>query len=334
MPPPRTVIFAPVKALLIVKALVVEADYRGVTTAAPDQESTPKRVRAPARYLRPARPGAGPVAARAEEAVDDPGIGFEQSEAQGPDPGAAIDGPEESKDEAGGGMGRIGELEAERVVLAIGSTYFHDGRVGPERYASDLAPTFVGAVAASHTLLRELFKEMGADEGASIQALCDRWHLRYGAEVGQAQFSVDEEIPVDGAGARTTSGTGTGADGWVRGLVASRDSDHAQALAAFETEAAEAAEAGAPQRAAIAYRAAAAAALSAGRGDHANRLQRLAGKAYMEIAEKSETLPQGVFMAYRESARCFLEAGNLPLAHKCLSKAIAIGETLGYTEST
>ena len=116
--------------------------------------------------------------------------------------------------------------------------------------------------------------------------------------------------------------------------MASRDADHAQALAAFEAEAAEAVEAGAPQRAAIAYRAAAAAALAAGRGDGANRLQRLAGKAYMEIAEKSETLPQGVYMAYRESARSFLEAGNLPLAHKCLSKAIAIGETLGYTEST
>jgi len=228
----------------------------------------------------------------------------------------------------------VEELEAERVVLAIGSTYFHNGRVSPERYASDLAPTFLGAVSASHTLLRELFKEIGAPEGAAIQALCDRWHLRFGAEVGQAQFSVDEEVPADGTGARSPSGTGAGADGWVRGLVASRDSDHAQALAAFETEAAEAAEAGAPQRAAIAYRAAAAAALAAGRGDHANRLQRLAGKAYMEIAEKSETLPQGVFMAYRESARCFLEAGNLPLAHKCLSKAIAIGETLGYTEST
>ena len=228
----------------------------------------------------------------------------------------------------------VERLEAERVVLAVGSAYFHNGRVSPERYASDLAPTFLGAVGASHTLLRDLFKEMGAAEGAPIQASCDRWHLRYGTDVGQAQFSVDEEVPADGTGTRSPTGTGAGADGWVRGLVASRDSDHAQALAAFEAEAAEAAEAGAPQRAAIAYRAAAAAALAAGRGDHANRLQRLAGKAYIEIAEKSETLPQGVFMAYRESARCFLEAGNLPLAHKCLSKAIAIGETLGYTEST
>jgi hypothetical protein len=226
-----------------------------------------------------------------------------------------------------------GEGEVERVVLAVGSTYFHNGRVSPERYASDLAPTFTGAIAASHTLLRELFNEIGATEGAPIQAQCDRWHLRYGTDVGKAQFSVDE-VPTNGGGGPPTAGGGTDADSWVRGLVATRDSDHGQALASFEAEATEAVADGAPQRAAIAYRAAAAAALAAGRGDHANRLQRLAGKAYMEIAEKPDTLPQGVFMAYRESARCFLEAGNLPLAHKCLSKAIAIGETLGYTEST
>jgi hypothetical protein len=231
------------------------------------------------------------------------------------------------------GPADVGPVEEERVVLAIGSTYFHNGRVSPERYASDLAPSFTGAIAASHTLLRELFKEMGAPEGASIQADCERWHLRYGSDVDQAHFSVDEEVSTNDADVPAALGDGGGADGWVRGLVASRDADHAQALTAFEAEAAEAAEAGAPQRAAIAYRAAAAAALAAGRGDHANRLQRLAGKAYLEIAEKSDTLPQGVFMAYREGARSFLEAGNLPLAHKCLSKAIAIGETLGYTES-
>ncbi len=226
-----------------------------------------------------------------------------------------------------------GPSDAERVVLAIGSTYFHDGRVSPDGYASDLAPTFLGSLAASHTLLRELFSEMGAPAAASIQAHCDRWHLRYGTNVNEAQFSVDEELSTNATGSRSISGDAAGADGWVRGLVASRDADHSQALAAFEAEATEAAAAGAPQRAAVAYRAAAAAAHAAGRGDHANRLQRLAGKAYMEIAEKPETLPQGVFMAYRESARCFLEAGNLPLAHTCLSKAIAIGETLGYTES-
>jgi len=329
----------------------------GVTMAAPDQESTPKKVRNPARYLRAPRGGAGPVEARPGTRSDQAGPAGDGVRMR-PGAGAGVDvtdpatvgatvevevvggesaveaEPEAEAERAVNEEGGGEAIEAERVVLAIGSTYFHNGRVSPERYASDLAPTFVGAVGASHSLLRELFKEMGAPEWAPIEALCDRWHLRYGTDVGQAQFSLDEEVSPNGAGSRSASGTGAGADGWVRGLVASRDSDHAQALAAFEAEATEAAEEGAPQRAAIAYRAAAAAALAAGRGDHANRLQRLAGKAYMEIAEKSETLPQGVFMAYRESARCFLEAGNLPLAHKCLSKAIAIGETLGYTEST
>jgi len=221
---------------------------------------------------------------------------------------------------------------AERVVLAVGSAYYHDGRVGPERYASDLAPSFLGAVAASHMLLRQLFSEMGAPPEAPLEARCDRWQLRYGADVGQAQFVEYASAPT-GSDGRAQAGPAADADEWVRGLVATRDADHGQAMAAFLAEAEEAAAAGAPQRAAIAYRAAAAAASAAGRADNANRFLRLAGKAYLEIAEKSETIPQGVFMAYREGARCFLEAGNLPLAHRCLSKSIAIGETLGYTEN-
>src|ERR1700688_4730217 len=149
---------------------------------------------------------------------------------------------------------RLGE--GERLVLAVGSNYYHNGRVSPEHYASDLAPTFLGAIAASHTLLRELFNEMGAAESAPIEAHCDRWHLRYGVDVSQAQFTVDDVVPVHGVGTRSTSGGGSDADGWVRALVASRDADHAKALTAFEAEAAEAESAGAPQRAAMAYRAA------------------------------------------------------------------------------
>jgi len=287
--------------------------------AAPDQEPTSRKLRTPARLAKAGPAGRGAPPSRLvvpEPAVPEPAVP-EAVDTDPSDPGAGDSGVE----------------AGERVVLAVGSTYFHNGRVSPDLYASDLKPTFLGAIAASHTLLRELFQEMGAPEGASIQADCDRWHLRYGSDLNQAQFSKDEEVSAQGDGDASISEVRTGADGWVRGIVAARDADHAQALAAFEAEAAEAAEAGAPQRAAIAYRAAAAAASAAGRGDSANRLQRLAGKAYLEIAEKSETLPQGVFMAYRESARSFLEAGNLPLAHKCLSKAIAIGETLGYTES-
>ena len=292
--------------------------------AVPDKDPTPQKLRKPARLASPARARTGPAKAAVVEAV---------VAADGVDTDPVESDPVESDPVESDPVERD-MVEEERVVLSVGSDYFHNGRVDPERYASDLAPSFTGAIAASHTLLRGLFKEVGAPEGASIQADCDRWHLRFGSDVNQAQFSVDEQLAMSSAVARATAGDTTGTDGWVRGLVASRDADHAQALAAFEAEAAEAVEAGAPQRAAIAYRAAAAAALAAGRGDGANRLQRLAGKAYMEIAERSETLPQGVYMAYRESARSFLEAGNLPLAHKCLSKAIAIGETLGYTEST
>jgi hypothetical protein len=216
-------------------------------------------------------------------------------------------------------------------VLAVGSGYYHDGRVGPGRYASDLAPTFITAVTAGHLVLRGLFEEMGVPQGSTIDARCDRFSLRFGAEIGQAQFVEHDTDPVPDGDAESTGTSRSDADEWVRGLVATRDANHGQALAAFEAEAADAVEAGAPQRAAIAYRSAAAAATAAGRADHANRLLRLAGKAYLEIAEKPETIPQGVFMAFREGARCFLEAGNLPLAHTCLSKAIAIGETLGYT---
>jgi hypothetical protein len=217
---------------------------------------------------------------------------------------------------------------ADGVVLAFGSSYFHDGRVGPGRYASDLEPTLVAAVAASHALLRAVFGEAGAPLSAPLEASCDRFSLRYGSEPGHAQL-------VELARVEPTAGRSLakGADAWVRGVVAAREADHAQALAAFEREAVEAVEAGSSQRAAIAYRAAAAAATAAGRADHANRLLRLAGKAYLEIAEAAQTIPQGVVMAYRESARCFLEAGNLPLAHSCLSKALAIGETLGYMEA-
>ena len=222
------------------------------------------------------------------------------------------------------------------MVLAMGTGYFHDGRVGPERYASDLAPTMVGSVTAAHLLLRGLFEELGSGPGSRIAVRCGPLVLRFGAEPGQVQ--VARRVSAGAAGRPgtpepdTASAPKKSTDAWVRGVVASRDSDHAQAAVAFEAEATAALTAGAPQRAAIAFRSAAAAARAAGRADNANRLLRLAGKAYLEIAEKSETIPQGVFMAFRESARCFLEAGNLPLAHTCLTKAIAIGETLGYTE--
>jgi hypothetical protein len=221
---------------------------------------------------------------------------------------------------------------SQRVVLALGSSYYHDGRVAEDRYASDLAPTLVGTIAAGRLLLRNLFDEFGAPPETAIHAECDRWQIRFGTREGETLIAVIDEEPADIGEAPSGPGA-SDADSWVRALTAARDEDHRHALAGFEAEAEQAEAAGAPQRAAIAYRAAAASAQSAGRADHANRLLRLAGKSYLEIAERAETLPQGMFMAFRESARCFLEAGNLPLAQTCLSKAIAIGETLGFTES-
>ncbi len=249
-----------------------------------------------------------------------------------PPPGDLGDGPDgEARDAPGPQESGAG---AERILLNIGSPYFHDGRIGPEHYASDMAPTLLAVITASHTLLRELFTEMGAPSSATVAARCDDMELRYGATPGEAQLVRYDVIVGEGSPAPATAGTDANVDEWVRGVVASRDADHSRALSAFESEAEEAVQSGSPQRAAIAYRAASAAARAAGRSDDANRLLRLAGKAYLDIAELSETIPQGVFMAFREGARCFLDAGNLPLAHTCLSKAIAIGETLGYTEST
>lgn len=226
----------------------------------------------------------------------------------------------------------VGET-SERVLLNVGVPYFHDGRISPDHYASDLAPTLLAVVTASQTLLRELFTEMGAPASATVAVRCDDLELRYGTNPGQALLVEVGPAGHDGHPIPATTGSDTDEAQWVRGVAASRGEDHARALAAFEAEADEGVRSGSPQRAAIAYRSASAAARAAGRADHANRLLRLAGKAYLDIAESSDTIPQGVFMAFREGARCFLDAGNLPLAHTCLSKAIAIGETLGYTES-
>lgn len=213
------------------------------------------------------------------------------------------------------------------VLLSVGRTYFHDGTVGEGRYQDDLAPSFLAALAALHELARAVFSEMGAPSDAELSAHCDRWSLKLGPETGHAQMvRLDDGVPL--APARKERR----ADQWLRGIAALRQADHAQALAAFETEAAQAMAAGSPQRAAVSYRAAAASARSIGRADQGNRLLRLAGKAYLDIAEAGTTLPQGVFSAYREAARAFLEAGNLPLAQQCLTKALTVGEALGLVE--
>jgi hypothetical protein len=213
------------------------------------------------------------------------------------------------------------------VLLAVGPSYFHDGTVGEGLYEADLPLTLLATFEALHVLARAIFCEMGAARHAEVTVNCDRWLLRLGPETGQAQL-VQVEVGTPGTPARNERR----ADQWLRGVAAHRQADHPQALAAFEAEAAAAMAAGSPQRASVAFRAAAASARSIGRADESNRFLRLAGKSYLDIAEGANTLPQGVFSAYREAARAFLEAGNLPLAQQCLTKALAVGEALGLLE--
>jgi hypothetical protein len=215
------------------------------------------------------------------------------------------------------------------VLLAVGPSYFHDGTVGEGLYENDLPLTLLATFEALHVLARAIFCEMGAARDTEVTINCGRWLLRLGPETGQAQL-----VQVDAGTASTPARTERRADQWLRGVAALRQADHPQALAAFEAEAAAAVAAGSPQRSAVAFRAAAASARSIGRADESNRFLRLAGKSYLEIAEGANTLPQGVFSAYREAARAFLEAGNLPLAQQCLTKALAVGEALGLLERT
>ena len=216
---------------------------------------------------------------------------------------------------------------AGKVLLAVGPSYFHDGTVGEGLYENDLPLTLLAAFEALHVLARAIFCEMGAARDAEVTINCGRWLLRLGPETGQAQL-----VQVDAGTPGTPARNERRADQWLRGVAALRQADHPQALAAFEAEAAAAVAAGSPQRAAVAFRAAAGSARSIGRADESNRFLRLAGKSYLEIAEGANTLPQGVFSAYREAARAFLEAGNLPLAQQCLTKAHAVGEALGLLE--
>lgn len=219
-----------------------------------------------------------------------------------------------------------GNDAAGSVVLAIGRPYFHDGTVGQGKYESDLPPTLLGAVESLHILARAVFTEVGTAPEAGVRVAVDGWELLLGPELGHAQL-----VRHDGL-ARSPAAPERRAHQWLRGIAALRQSDHGQALAAFQAEAEQAATDGLPQRAAVAYRAAAASARAVGRADQSNRMLRLAGKYYLAIAEGADTLPQGVFSAYREAARAFLEAGNLPLAQQSLTKALAVGEALGLVE--
>ncbi|MGH9207557.1 MAG: hypothetical protein ACRD1G_13555, partial [Acidimicrobiales bacterium] len=115
---------------------------------------------------------------------------------------------------------------------------------------------------------------------------------------------------------------------WDRGVAASREGSSAEALELFETEADNAAAQSQNQRAAIAYRSASREAMIVGRRDHANKLLRLSGKHYLMVAESPETAVRAVVQAFVAAAKCFLQAGNLPLAGASITRALATSEIL------
>lgn len=133
-------------------------------------------------------------------------------------------------------------------------------------------------------------------------------------------------VAVDAAGEGSPRHT---RDRWELGASAAREGDHAVALQLFEEEAKEAEEHSLSQRAAIAYRSASREAGLIGRRDYANMLLRLAGKHYLHVAEDAHTSARGKVQAFVTAAKCFLQAGNLPLAESCIARARSGGEALG-----
>jgi hypothetical protein len=199
----------------------------------------------------------------------------------------------------------------------------------------DLSPDVVEPfVRAIEVLLRGLADAAGEPDSSALITLGSLT-----IEYGSAGWS-DDTVRIHRLGAPEETGrppacTGAEAapvshdgDVWEQAMAASREGDHARALALFEEEAEEARAAGAEQRAAIAFRSASREASRVGRRDHANKLLRLAGKHYLFVAESATTPARGVVAAFVTAAKCFLQAGNLPLAGACITRALATSETL------
>lgn len=115
---------------------------------------------------------------------------------------------------------------------------------------------------------------------------------------------------------------------WIAANAAMRRGEHGKALELFETEADRAADADDHARAAIAYRMAADAATALGQRDRADHDLRRAGKHYLFVAESPANSLQTMFRSYLTASRCFLTVGNLELTQSCVSRALALQQTM------
>lgn len=210
--------------------------------------------------------------------------------------------------------------------------------------ATEILDPFVRAI---EVLLRGLAESFGEEMGGPatvqfgstvIQYSSPGWGddvVRvYRTHAGTADAALDTANAGGEAGVEAF-GDGPGRrprDRWELGASAAREGNHALALELFEEEAKEAEQNQVSQRAAIAYRSASREAGLVGRRDYANMLLRLAGKHYLLVAEEPRTSARGKVQAFVAAAKCFLQAGNLPLAESCIARARSGGEALGDLE--
>lgn len=196
--------------------------------------------------------------------------------------------------------------------------------------ATEILEPFVRAI---EVLLRGLADSLGEEASGPATVAFGSTVIEYsspggGDDVVRVYRSGPSPLVPPGAGRSADAGRRP-RDPWEMGALAAREGDHAGALKLFEAEARQAEENGQSQRAAIAFRSASREAGLSGRRDYANMLLRLAGKHYLEVAEDPDTSARGKVQSLVTAAKCFLQAGNLPLAATCIDRARSAGEALG-----
>lgn len=203
--------------------------------------------------------------------------------------------------------------------------------------ATEILDPFVRAI---EVLLRGLAESLGEETGGPATVQFGSTIIQYSSpgwgddvvRVYRTHAHPTAAAKAETEGGADAFGQGPGRrarDRWELGASAAREGNHALALELFEEEAKEAEQNQISQRAAIAYRSASREAGLVGRRDYANMLLRLAGKHYLLVAEAPRTSARGKVQAFVAAAKCFLQAGNLPLAESCIARARSGGEALG-----
>ena len=145
---------------------------------------------------------------------------------------------------------------------------------------------------------------------------------------GVASTSAAAAPPAATASAPAPPVAGEEDAGWIAATHAEQLGRFAEALDLYLEEAERAERQLQYARAAIAFRSASAMAGRQQQPDLSNKLLRLAGKMYLQLAEDSKQ-GKDISDAYVSAAKCFLLAGNLQLAKKSVSIAESMTSVIG-----